>query len=42
MPPEIDRMNQSSRSYIRADEERLLTINWHCVSQKPSAAAGLP
>ena len=34
----MGRMNQNSRSYIRAEEERLLTLNWHCVGQTPSAA----
>ena len=38
----MGRMNANSRSYIRAEEERLLTLNWHCVGQKPSAATGLP
>lgn len=30
------RMNENSHSYIRAEEEELLTLNWHCVGQKPS------
>lgn len=30
------RMKANSHSYIRAEEEELLTLNWHCVGQKPS------
>lgn len=29
------RMNENSYSYIRAEEEKLLTLNWHCVGRKP-------
>ena len=29
------RMNENSHSYIRAEEEKLLTLNWHCVGRKP-------
>lgn len=32
----MGRMNANSHSYIRAEEEELLTLNWHCVGQKPS------
>ncbi len=32
----MGRMNANSHSYIRAEEEALLTLNWHCVGQKPS------
>lgn len=31
----MQRLNENSRSYIRAEEEELLTLNWHCVGQKP-------
>jgi sterol 24-C-methyltransferase len=31
----MQRMKQNSRSYIQAEEEELLTLNWHCVGQKP-------
>ena len=31
----MQRMNENSQSYIRAEEEELLTLNWHCVGQKP-------
>ena len=31
----MGRMNENSHSYIRAEEEQLLTLNWHCVGQKP-------
>ena len=34
----MGRMNENSHSYIRAEEEELLTLNWHCVGQKLSAA----
>ncbi len=34
----MGRMNENSRSYIQAEEEELLTLNWHCVGQKPAAA----
>ena len=33
----MQRMNANSMSYIRAEEEELLTLNWHCVGQKPSS-----
>ena len=29
------RMNQNSQSYIAAEEAELLTLNWHCIGQKP-------
>lgn len=29
------RLNENSQSYIQAEEEELLTLNWHCVGQKP-------
>jgi sterol 24-C-methyltransferase len=39
IPPKTDalmqRMNANSASYIQAEEEELLTLNWHCVGQKP-------
>lgn len=31
----MQRMKQNSHSYIQAEEEELLTLNWHCVGQKP-------
>ena len=31
----LQRMNENSQSYIQAEEEELLTLNWHCVGQKP-------
>ncbi|MEX0768391.1 MAG: class I SAM-dependent methyltransferase, partial [Microthrixaceae bacterium] len=31
----LQRMNANSLSYIQAEEEQLLTLNWHCVGQKP-------
>jgi len=31
----MQRMNENSQSYIQAEEEELLTLNWHCVGQKP-------
>jgi len=31
----MQRMNANSRSYIHAEEEELLTLNWHCVGRKP-------
>ena len=31
----MKRLNENSQSYIRAEEEELLTLNWHCVGQKP-------
>ena len=31
----MQRMNFNSMSYIRAEEEELLTLNWHCVEEKP-------
>ncbi len=31
----MQRMNENSHSYIQAEEEGLLTLNWHCVGQKP-------
>lgn len=35
----MQRMNFNSRSYIQAEEEELLTLNWHCVGQKPAKGA---
>ncbi|MGK2950270.1 MAG: class I SAM-dependent methyltransferase [Acidimicrobiales bacterium] len=32
----MQRMNANSASYIQAEEEELLTLNWYCVGQKPS------
>jgi sterol 24-C-methyltransferase len=32
----LQRMNKNSESYIQAEEEELLTLNWHCVGQKAS------
>ncbi len=34
----MQRMNQNSQSYIRAEEQELLTLNWHCVGEKPLLA----
>ena len=31
----MKRLNENSQSYIQAEEEELLTLNWHCVGQKP-------
>ena len=31
----LQRLNKNSRSYIQAEEEELLTLNWHCVGEKP-------
>ncbi len=31
----LARLKKNSRSYIRAEEEELLTLNWHCVGRKP-------
>jgi len=31
----MQRLNANSLSYIQAEEEELLTLNWHCVGQKP-------
>ena len=31
----MQRMNAKSQSYIQAEEEELLTLNWYCVGQKP-------
>jgi sterol 24-C-methyltransferase len=30
----MQRMNANSMSYIKAEEEQLLTLNWHCVGRK--------
>lgn len=38
----MGRMNENSHSYIQAEEEELLTLNWHCVGQKPSATTVMP
>lgn len=32
----LQRMNQNSQSYIKAEEAELLTLNWHCVGEKPA------
>jgi sterol 24-C-methyltransferase len=32
----LQRMNKNSQSYIQAEEEQLLTLNWHCVGEKPA------
>ena len=32
----MQRLNENSQSYIQAEEEELLTLNWHCVGQKPT------
>ena len=32
----MQRMNANSASYIQAEEEELLTLNWHGVGQKPA------
>ena len=32
----MQRMNENSQSYIKAEEEELLTLNWHCVGEKPA------
>jgi sterol 24-C-methyltransferase len=32
----MQRMNANSLSYLQAEEEQLLTLNWHCVGQKPA------
>ena len=31
----LQRLHKSSQSYIQAEEAELLTLNWHCVGQKP-------
>ena len=31
----LQRLNKNSQSYIRAEEEELLSLNWHCVGRKP-------
>jgi sterol 24-C-methyltransferase len=31
----MQRLNENSESYIEAEELELLTLNWHCVGQKP-------
>jgi sterol 24-C-methyltransferase len=31
----LQRMNKNSQSYIQAEEAELLTLNWHCVGQRP-------
>jgi sterol 24-C-methyltransferase len=36
----MQRMNANSVSYIRAEEEALLTLNWHCVGEKPATVRG--
>jgi sterol 24-C-methyltransferase len=32
----MQRMNANSMSYIQAEEEELLSLNWHCVGEKPA------
>lgn len=32
----LNRLNKNSESYIKAEEEELLTLNWHCVGRKPA------
>lgn len=32
----MQRMNANSMSYIQAEQEQLLTLNWHCVGEKPA------
>ena len=32
----MQRMNANSKSYIQAEEEELLSLNWYCVGQKPA------
>jgi len=32
----MQRLNQNSQSYIQAEEEGLLTLNWYCVGRKPA------
>lgn len=32
----LKRLNKNSESYIKAEEEELLTLNWHCVGRKPA------
>ena len=32
----LQRMNKNSHSYIEAEEAELLTLNWHCVGEKPA------
>ena len=32
----MQRMNKNSQSYIAAEEAELLTLNWHCVGEKPA------
>lgn len=31
----LQRLNKNSQSYIQAEEAGILTLNWHCVGQKP-------
>ena len=38
----MGRMNENSHSYVRAEEEEMLTFNWHCVGEKRSATTSLP
>jgi sterol 24-C-methyltransferase len=32
----MQRMNANSESYIQAEQEKLLSLNWHCVGRKPT------
>ena len=32
----MQRMNANSMSYIQAEQEELLSLNWHCVGEKPA------
>ena len=36
----MQRMNENSQSYIEAEEEELLTLNWHCVGGSPPDRRG--
>lgn len=38
----MQRLNENSQSYIQAEEEGLLTLNWHCVGEKPASATDSP
>ncbi len=31
----MQRLNENNQSYIEAEEAELLTLNWHCVGEKP-------
>ena len=34
----LQRMNTNCASYIEAEEQKLITLNWYCVARKPAAA----